>query len=470
MKTVQVTPHRWMARGEALVTEPGLRPLVVWGGIPGETARVKIGHKGTHQVHAEWVSSPSPDPHRVTPPCERYQPCGGCPLMHVDLAGQAAARDELIRAALSSTGLDDVEVLPLTPCPVGPEGFRHVIKVGFGRSDLGRIKMGAWGRHSRDIVPIPQCNVAAEILRKAMISLAHHTIDLGVEPYDPRTGRGVLRSAVLRASRTTGEILVTLIAARRDRLISELAEVFARGVSEVVGVWLHLNDGQGNAIFQRDDQGVLGVVPLGGKEAIEERMLDIVYRIGPGDFFQTNPATAEVLYGRVLDRLDLVEGDAVIDLYSGVGGFALPAARRTGFALGVEEIDGAVQRAREAARVNRVGAEFVSGRVQELVPELARRFTGTGVKLVVDPARRGLEPGVIDAMLALEPSRIAYVSCNPAAMARDLADLQKHGFRIGPIEPFDMFPHTPHVECFTVLERQDAKAATRRPPRRQVVR
>jgi 23S rRNA (uracil1939-C5)-methyltransferase len=470
-RTVRVTPQRWMARGEALVTEPGLRPLVVWGGIPGEPSRVKIGHKGTHQVHAEWVSSEEPHPHRVEPPCDRYHPCGGCPLMHLNAAGQAAAREQLVRAALESERLGDVAILPLVPNPSGLEGFRHVVKVGFGRSEMGRIKMGAWGRHSRDLVPIPQCNVAAPVLRKTMVSLAHHTIDLGIDPYDPRTERGSLRSAVLRASRTTGEVLVTIVAARRDRMLSQLAEELARGVNEVVGVWLHLNDGQGNAIYQRDDQGVVGTTPLAGKEAIEERLLDIVYRIGPGDFFQTNPAMAEVLYGRVLDGLELTEGDAVIDLYSGVGGFALPAAKRTGFALGIEEIEGAVQRARESAQHNRVSAEFVHGRVQELVPELARRFKGTGVKMVVDPARRGLDEGVMEAMLALEPSRIAYVSCNPKAMARDLAGFRQAGWRIGPVEPFDMFPHTPHVECTSILEPPEGTIkATRRPPKRQLVR
>lgn len=470
-RTVQVTPHRWMARGEALVTEQGLRPLVVWGGIPGERSRVRIGHKGTHQVHGEWVSSEVPHPHRVEPPCEKYHPCGGCPLMHINATGQAQAREQLVRAALSAEGLRELEVRPLVPCPAGLEGFRHVVKVGFGYSESGRIKMGSWGRHSRDIVPIPYCHVAAPVLRKTMTSLAHHTIELGVEPYDPRTERGVLRSAVLRASRTTGEVLVTLVAARRDRLLSQLAEELGRGVSEVVGIWLHLNDGQGNAIYQRDDQGVVGTSPMLGKEVIEERLLDIVYRIGPGDFFQTNPAMAEVLYQKVLERLELQEGEAVIDLYSGVGGFALPAARKTGFALGIEEIDGAVQRAREAARLNKIPAEFMEGRVQELVPELVRRFRGTGVKVVVNPARRGLDEGVLEAILALEPSRVAYVSCNPKAMARDLARFREAGWRIGAIEPFDMFPHTPHVECAVVIEPPEgAPVATRRPPRRQLVR
>ena len=279
-RTVDVTPDRWMPRGEALVSERGLRPLLVWGGIPGERAAVRIAHQGTHQVRGEWVGSDRPSPHRVEPICEKYTPCGGCPLMHLDPPGQARARIALVRDALHEVGLGEVEVSPLIPCPDGRVGFRHVVKVGFGSSDTGRIKVGAWGRNSREIVPIPQCVVAAPILRKAMMSLAHHTIELGIEPYQPGRGRGVLRSAVLRASRSTGEVLVTLVAARRTRQLDELAEELARGVNAVVGVWLHLNEGEGNAIYQRDDQGVVGVLPLVGKECVEETLNGMVDGLG----------------------------------------------------------------------------------------------------------------------------------------------------------------------------------------------
>jgi 23S rRNA (uracil1939-C5)-methyltransferase len=468
-RTVDVTPARWMPRGEAVVLEPGLRPLHVWAGIPGERSRVRLTDRGAHQAHAEWVSSAEPDAHRVAPPCEKFTPCGGCPLMHLDPVGQVEARQALIRGALAEVGLGDVAVDSEVACPDGADGYRRVVKVGFGYSDTGRVRIGAWGRGGRQLVAIPQCNAAAPILRRTMVSLAHHTIELGIEPYERE--RGVLRSAVLRASRTTNEVLVTLVAARRDRRIEALAEEVARGVPEIVGIWLHLNDGEGNAIFQRDDQGVVGVVPLTGRECIEERLGDLVYRIGPGDFFQTNPSVAERLYARTLDRLDLQEGDALVDLYCGVGGFALPAAKRGAFALGVEEIDGAVKRAREAARANRVGAEFVAGPVQEVLPELVPRFAGTGVKVVVDPARRGLEPGVVAGILALDPGRIAYVSCNPRAMARDLAAFAKDGWRIGPVTPFDMFPNTAHVECVAILDPPEGRAEQlRRAPRRQLVR
>ncbi|MEZ4240599.1 MAG: 23S rRNA (uracil(1939)-C(5))-methyltransferase RlmD [Myxococcota bacterium] len=468
-RTVTVTPQRWLPRGEAEVVVPGRIPLVVWGGIPGEASRVRLGHQGANQAHGEWASSDQPDPHRVEPICEKYRPCGGCPLMHLDADGQDLARRALVRKALDDAGLDDVPLAPSTPSPDGLTGFRYVVKVGFGVSPMtGRARIGAWARHTREIVPIPDCHVAAPILRKTMVSLAHHTLQLGIQPYE--NGRGVLRSAVLRASRTTGEVLVTLVAARRDKALQDLAEELGRGVSAVVGVWLHLNDGPGNAIFARDDQGVVGTLPLAGREWIEERLNDLVYRVGPGDFFQTNPSVAEVLYARTVERLALTEGEALVDLYCGVGGITLLAARQTGFALGVEEIEGAVTRAREAARMNRVPAEFTTGKVVDVLQQIAPRFQGTGPCVVVDPSRRGLEPGVIEAIGGLQPRAIAYVSCNPTAMGRDLAQLRAAGYALDEVDVFDMFPNTSHVECLTIARPEGGAVAQRRAPRRKLAR
>jgi 23S rRNA (uracil1939-C5)-methyltransferase len=105
------------------------------------------------------------------------------------------------------------------------------------------------------------------------------------------------------------------------------------------------------------------------------------------------------------------------------------------------------------------------------MPEVAPRLKGTAPKVVVDPARRGLEPGVLDAVVSLKPAALGYVSCNPTAMARDLAELRKKGWSIGPVEPFDMFPHTSHVECLVVAHPPEGSGGReRRAPQRKLVR
>ena len=167
---------------------------------------------------------------------------------------------------------------------------------------------------------------------------------------------------------------------------------------------------------------------------------------------------------------EFVYGTPVVDLYAGVGGMALQASRRSGWALGVETIEGAVVHARESARRNGLTAEFLCEDVFHAMPDVHKRLGGRRPVVVVNPARRGLEDGVIDEIVKLEPRRIGYISCNPRALARDLALLRDKGFTIGQLELFDMFPNTPHVEVLVVLEGKATDQREPRAPRRKVVR
>jgi 23S rRNA (uracil1939-C5)-methyltransferase len=463
-----VTPNRWSPRGEAVADIRGERqPLHIWQGIVGETCDVAVDRVGQNRAYGRWLGSRQPHPTRVEPVDNRSDSCA---WLHMNTEGQEAAHRTLVRTALDDTDLHDVQLGSWTPCPDGLTNFRYVVKVGFDLNINGRLRMGAWARHTRKITPIPQCTAAAPVLRKVMASLAHHSINMGFRPYDPETDEGVLRAAVLRASRSTGQVLVTLVVGRRPRALADLAEVLGRQCPEIAGIWVHINADEGNAIFGRDEDGEIRSLPLIGRDTVEETLGPVTYLIGPGDFFQTNPSTAEVLYDHVMDKLAPTSEDALVDLYCGVGGMALQAAARGAFVVGIEELGGAVERARVAAHRNKLSARFTAGRVSEIVPQIAEQLAANAPLVTVNPARRGLEEGVVDTLLTLRPRRIAYVSCNARALARDLAQFRERGMQIRTVDLFDMFPHTPHVETVTILEPAEAPTATRRPPRRKVIR
>ncbi len=464
-----LTPDRWMPRGEA-ECRGAHAPIAVWQGIPGERAWVHFYHRGRNRILARWrKAAQDPSPRRVRPPCDRYSPCGGCPLMHLDALGQEQARLSLLRDALDEVGLAGLTPRRLVACPDGQRGYRHVVKLAAGYSDRGRIRLGAFGRNSRDIIAVPGCLAATSQLRLAMSSLAHHVIDLDVWPFEPEQGRGLLRYAVLRQSRTSGDILLTLVARKRTRILENLADAVSTGRAAMAGVHLHINDGPGNAIFQFDSTSVSGSSRLCGCHEIEERIAGLRLRIGPGDFFQTNPSVAERIYQDVADLLD--PQHPVLDLYCGVGGMALVGARRTGWALGVEQLESAVLRARASAARNRVGAEFLCAPVAEALPDLRSRMDGRQPTVVVNPARRGLEPEVLQGLCSLEPVRLIYVSCNPRTLARDLRQLAGRGLRPVSMKAYDMFPNTSHCEVVTVLDAVDRPAKPgKRPPRRRRVR
>lgn len=446
------------------------KDLVLWNAIPGEPAEVHVFHEGMNQDLGRVLRpAGAPHPLRRDPPCERFNPCGGCPLMHLVPEGAARARLSIIRSALREQDLEALAPTELVASPDGEEDFRHITRLAVGLSDHGHIRVGAHGRGSRRVVPVPDCNVVTPTLRQAMKVVAHHVIDLEIYPFDPSTGRGLLRYVVLRQSRSTGEVLVTLVASRRLPLLWELAERIAGGLSEVAGVHLHVNDGPGNAIFLRDSQGTSDSVRLRGREVIEESLAGVRLRVGPGDFYQTNPGMADRIANDLLASLEPLRARPIVDLYSGVGALTLALGAKHGYAIGVEAVEGAVERARENAALNRVAAEFIAGDVGALLPEVQRRMLGTAPVVVVDPARRGLSADVAEGILALEPAQIAYLSCNPRSLSRDLASFTRMGWHVESLRAYDMFPQTAHVELLALLSPAEPASAERRAPRRRIV-
>lgn len=469
-RDIRITPQTWSPRGESVV-QGNRKELILWGAIPGEEAFAHLYHEGEHQDRARFIRpAGAPHPLRREPPCDRYNVCGGCPLMHLNAEGQVRAKLYMVKAALAEHGLEAHAPTTMVASPDGDEAFRHVAKVAVGVSDLGHLRVGAFGRDSHHVVPIPSCNVVTPAIREVMKVIAHHVIDLQIYPYEPALERGLLRHVVIRQSRSTGEILITMVAARKLPLLWELAERLAGNLSQVVGVHLHVNDDPGNAIFIRDADGVTETIPMRGKDAIEESLGGLRLRVGPADFYQTNPSMAERLVADVVQSFAEDPGRPAVDLYCGVGGITLALARSQGWAFGVEGVESAVDRARENATLNKLSAEFAAGDVGEILPDLARRLAGTGPVVCVDPARRGLEPEVAAAIRALEPARLVYVSCNPRALARDLAELVGAGWRVDGIQAYDMFPQTSHTELLARLSPPAPPAADRRPPRRKVVR
>lgn len=466
----RVIPRRWTPWGEAALRLPDGREAVIWQGIPGEKAVVRPTGQGQHRVHGEWLSSPQPDSRRRTPPCEKVTLCGGCPLMHLTPEGQRDARLSMVGAAFVREGLDIEPPRTVVPSPDGDEGYRHVVKLAVGRSDRGRLRVGAYARGTHHVVPIGSCNVATPTLRRLMATVAHHALELDIRPWDAETGDGILRHVVLRQSRADGRVLVTLVTGRGGRLPQALADAIQAGHPQVVGVSMHINSEPGNAIFSAPEGEAPGFKRLAGTPLLEEELAGVRLQVGPGDFFQTNPGVADRIARDLVDLLEPWRSRPVLDLYCGVGGFTLVLGKAHGWAFGAEVVEGAIERAKENARLNHIPAEFGVGRVADIVPELARRTAGQGPVVVVDPARRGLEEGVIDALLQLAPSVVAYLSCNPRALARDLALFVDRGWTTRHVAAYDMFPQTAHLETLVLLQPPSPPEITRRAPRRRVVR
>lgn len=468
---IQITPEAFIPQGFA-VTRAGKRQVAVWAGIPGEAVQAGVDHIGQNRIRTRFLQPVGePHPHRREPPCERFTTCGSCPLMHLTPEGQRDARLDILHGHLRDAGISVHAPAELIHLPDGAENYRHVAKLAVDRSDHGRLRVGAIRRGSNHVVAIPDCLVITPGLRAAMRITARAIIDMELGPWSPADDDGPMRHVVLRQSRSTGEILATIVAGWHARNFRELARRMTSAEANIAGVHLHLNNRPGNAIFDHGPDGEApGFLKLAGARSITDELDDLRYEIGPGDFFQANPAMSAKMVADAVAWLEPWRDRPVLDLYCGVGAFTLPLARAHGFALGIEGVGGAVQRAEDNARRNRVPAEFAAGDVGEVLAARREKLVGRGAVVVADPARRGLEPGVVDTVLALEPAAFLLVSCNPAAFARDLQRFIERDWRVVETAAYDLFPQTVHLEAMALLEPPVAPSPSVRSPRRKVVR
>jgi len=273
--------------------------------------------------------------------------------------------------------------------------------------------------------------------------------------YHPSRHEGVARFLTIRHLPMTRQCGVHLVAAA-DTLpgLEEWAAAVAALSDEVRTVTLLVNRGRANVAFGESERALVG------DGVVVERLLGLEFEATANAFLQTNSAQAERLYAQAIDAAALTPGDTVLDLYCGTGTLTLLMARTAGLAVGVESVPDAVARARANAVRNGIGnATFVTGESRPVLRAWSRGDSAPpwGDRpprvVVVDPPRAGLHTRVVFRVAELTPERIVYVSCNPATLARDVKNFAAQGYRLSEVTPFDLFPHTPHIECVAVLVR-----------------
>jgi tRNA/tmRNA/rRNA uracil-C5-methylase (TrmA/RlmC/RlmD family) len=417
--TVDVGP---VAHGGHCVARHEGQVLFVRHALPGERvlARVTEGRVGDSFLRADAVSVESPSPDRVVAPCRYAAPglCGGCDFQHASLPAQRALKAAVVREQFSRlAGLEvDVQVQPV---PGDEEGLRWRTRVEFAVDDLGRP--GLRQHRSRAIVAIDDCLIATR-----------GVIDSGVLDTDWPDLEGV---DVIDAAHPDEPVLVPLpIAPGSDAfggLVGERVHVPGRGADPQV-------EGEGQAELEGeglDDGG------------------DLEYVVSARGFWQVHPGAATTFLGRVEALLDARPGDLVADLYAGAGLFTMRLGELVapgGSVLGVE----GDARAVENGIRNTEHLESVEWRANRVDREV-RSLVGQGVRadlVVLDPPRTGAGKDVIRLVARLEPRRVVYVACDPAALARDVRTARECGYELRSLEAWDAFPMTHHVECIAVLE------------------
>lgn len=417
------------------------------GALPGESVHARIAHVG--QRTRAWASLLTIDEaaaDRVTPSCRAHGACGGCVLQHWHPASQLAWKEQTLRARVASDPV--LAAVPVAAAVASPLtlGYRNNSKLVAARGRDGRLVLGGYAPRSHDVVELAGCAIVEPALEQAARVLREVLEEAGVEPYHERRLTGVLRYAILRAN-AEGQVLVTLVTATDTFPAGPtIAERLRGHLPAVVGVIQNVNPTRGNVLYG-DHQRTLGGVPF-----LEDRIGAVRLRLSSRAFFQANRQVAALAYQAIAGATAAGEDDRVVDVYAGVGGIALTLAPAAARVWGIEDHPAAADDAALAARMNGLdNTTFLAGDAADRLSDLRGREGGAEI-VVLNPPRRGCVPSVLQHAAALRPRRIAYLSCSPPTLLRDLGLLASLGYRTSGITPFDMLPHTPHLEALAILE------------------
>ncbi len=430
-----------LAFGGAGVARSDGYVVFVSGAVPGDRVRARVRKRKRAYAEALAVEILEPSPDRVPPQADHP----GAPWQVLAYDRQLAIKQEQVADALRRLGrLDSFTLEPIVPAEQTWR-YRNKVEYSFGADDAGRLICGfhAPGRWE-EVVDVADCLLVSEASDAVRGRVVDWCRERGLEPFNRRTGRGLLRNLVVREGRRTGQLQARLVTGPAQGLDLDSLARAAEPLDSLL--WTRLDS---VAEVTRGGQTEL----VSGVEYIEEELGDLRIRISSEAFFQTNTEMAERLYSTAVQMAELGGLERLYDLYSGIGTIALLLAPRVAEVWGLEIVEEAVADAIANARRNEItNARFFAGDVRLAMRELVEK-AGRPDVLVVDPPRAGLSQKIVRRIIEAGPRRIVYVSCNPTTLAPNAAQLVAAGYELRRVRPVDMFPQTPHIECVAVLDR-----------------
>ena len=422
-------------------------PVFVKHALPGEEIELKIIKVKKQYAFGKLLNVHTNSPDRAEPPCPIYSRCGGCSLQHLSYEGQLREKKKQVENVMQRIGgFDQLTVHPVKGM-TDPWRYRNKSQVPIGE-EKGKVVAGFYAERSHTIVDMDACLIQHDDQDQIVSIVKQLANEHGIRAYNDHLHKGTLRHVVIRRAKSTGDVMVVLVT-KNEALPhkDQLVKAITGALPNVKSVMHNVNPKRTNVIF--GDKTVC----LWGEDTITDRIKGIDFVISARSFYQVNPDQTEVLYQQALDFAGLTGSETVIDAYCGIGTISLFLAEKARHVYGVEAVPEAIDDAKRNAKVNHIdNVTFAVGEAESLMPWWHSQGLQPDV-IVVDPPRKGCDPEMLDAMAAMKPERIVYVSCNPATLARDMKHLSESGYRADEVQPVDMFPQTHHVEAVTVMYR-----------------
>lgn len=400
---------------------------------------------------------------RTEPFCKHFGVCGGCKWQHVPYDKQLEFKQQQVTDQLKRIGhLDIPEVSPILGSDK-TQYYRNKLEFTFSDMkwitdyrddmDFDQMNMNGLGFHPPGmfdrILDLEECYLQPDlsnVIRKRVKELAELN---GYSFYNARKKEGLLRNVLIRNNENDQWMVVLILNSENREALENILKPLMQEIPRITSTMYIVNS------KLNDSLDGLQARPFEGETYLTEELEDLIFKVGPLSFFQTNTVQALKMYRNIRSFADIQPDDIVYDLYTGTGSIALFVAEQARKVVGIEYVPEAIQDANVNKEWNKVeNAEFFSGDMVEVLSDDFIAEQGRPGVIIADPPRAGMHKDVITQMLKIAPRRIVYVSCNPATQARDVA-MMNDKYEIKKVQPVDMFPHTHHVENILLLERID---------------
>ncbi len=410
----------------------------------GDMAKVLILKVKKNYAYGKLIELLTASPDRIENNCPVFARCGGCVSRHISYEKECELKENHVKNCINRIGKIDLQPQKIIPA-LNIEGYRN--KAQYPVSQNG--KFGFFATHSHRVIECNNCSLQPREFSVICEKVQKWISDYNVSVYNEETHSGALRHLYLRKGEKTDEIMVVFVINSEkldhsEKIVAELLKAFPE---KIKSIQLNIN--------REDTNVILGdrCVVLYGEDHITDVICGVTVRISPLSFYQVNRDMAEILYKKAADY-GSVEGKRIIDLYCGTGTIGLSMASLAQKVIGVEIVKEAVEDAKINAKINGFkNTEFICGDAATAAKELAHRGEKADVVLL-DPPRKGCDKALLETVAKdFSPERIVYISCDPATLARDAAELQDLGYFLKEYTPIDLFPRTAHVETVALFKK-----------------
>lgn len=427
-------------------TEEGIAVFVPLSAV-GDELDVRILKVKKTYAFGKTEKIITPSPRRTQPDCPCFNQCGGCVWRHIDYDEECRVKSMKVEDALRRIGGIDCEISPIMKSE-RISRYRNKAQYPLGMNRSGEVVIGFYANHSHRVIPCPDCVLQPEEFSE-VVSVTYDFLRVsGNDIYDEATGKGRLRHLYLRKGEVTGELMVCYVVngnglKQEDLLIKMLKE----RLPNLKTVVFNSNREKTNVILGKKNRTAYG------SGFISDILCGLKFKISPFSFWQVNRLQAERLYSKAKEYAGLTGEELLLDLYCGTGTIGLTMADSCRELIGVELVEDAVRDAEINAETNGIkNARFICADAPTAAEQLREEGIAPDV-VILDPPRKGCGEELVRTIGKMNPSRVVYVSCDPATLARDLKYFAENGYKTEKITPCDMFPRTAHVETVARLTR-----------------